>query len=711
MRPLLAISAAAALALTVLSCSPTRKLQEGEYRLWRNVIAYTGEEPDEEVVGSMASYIRQQPGSFIKRAGEEEVVYDSSLVGISIRNLETHLEYVGYFGSKVTASTSFKKKNATVRYDITLGRRYPIHSIDVILPDNPSFREAFAADSANITIHPGDFLSEALVDRESDRSARYLRNAGYYGFNKNYYSFEADTVKVPHEACLKMILSERARGATSDRTLTPSTVRSVTISYPSSYPFREKILREINGIIPGAPYSEKDVDNTYSRLSQVKAFSGVRIRMDQVDSVTLDCAIDLTPARTHGFRIDLEGSTNSSRLIGISPQLSYYNRNFFRGGEQLTLGFLGNFQFNLSDKSQYARELGTSVGIRFPRLLFFPLSLFRGPNLPYTDFSVAYSYQDRPEYMRNTVSASFGYTGRWNERLSYQIIPVRLNLIRMHNVDSEFAASLEGNPYLQNAYLDHFDLGETTALSYTTNSSAFPRTSYHYWRIQFDSSGNLLSLLNPMMKLSEGSRVILGTPYSQYSRIEGTIGRTWTFGRGDGQAIATRFTAGIGFAYGNSGSLPFEKQFYGGGASSLRGWQARAVGPGTAKMYDIFKLPSQTGDLKLEANIEYRFKLFSFFHAATFIDAGNVWDYDMKGLASTSVSENENLFRFKSLPESVAVNWGLGLRLDFSMVLLRLDMGLQLRNPSRDGSKWVAPKDWFGDFKGYAIHFGVGYPF
>ena len=243
-------------------------------------------------------------------------------------------------------------------------------------------------------------------------------------------------------------------------------------------------------------------------------------------------------------------------------------------------------------------------------------------------------------------------------------------------------------------------------LYYTTNTEAIPRTSFFYTRLQFDIAGNMLSLFKPAMrKDANGSGMIWDTPFSQFVRGEITLGRTWIFGKNDGQSIATRLIAGAGYAYGNSSALPFEKHFYEGGANSLRGWQARTVGPGLAPMDKSFVIPNQTGDMRLEANIEYRFDMFWKFAGAVFIDAGNVWTLQ----AGNSEDNKEGLFSWNTFGKSIAANWGAGLRLDFGFLLLRLDLGLKVHDPARY-NRWVRPDLWFKK-DGYALHFGVGYPF
>ena len=300
----------------------------------------------------------------------------------------------------------------------------------------------------------------------------------------------------------------------------------------------------------------------------------------------------------------------------------------------------------------------------------------------------------------------FGYIGNVKNKFFYQAYPIQMNIINLFNLDQEFYKTLANDPFLRNAYQNHFDLGSGGTLYYTTNSAAIPKTTFFYSRLQLDVAGNLLSVFKPFMdKDSNGSGMIWDTPFSQFVRAELTLGRTWVFGKNDGQSIATRLVAGAGYAYGNSSALPFEKHFYAGGANSLRGWQARTVGPGLSALDKSFVIPNQTGDMRLEANVEYRFNLFWKLAGAVFVDAGNVWT--LQG----GDTEDDNLARFNvsTLGESIAANWGAGIRFDFGFLLLRLDLGLRVHDPARE-SKWVRPDQWFKS-DGYALHFGVGYPF
>lgn len=715
--------------MAALSCSTTRVLQDGQYRLAQNKIKVENSKTFNPSI--LEPYLKQRPNSyfifgwnpflniynwsngkgkgwdkFVQKIGVAPVVYDPEMVDSSIENLENHLEYLGYFNSSINSDIAVKKKRVKVIYNVNLGKRYPIKSISYQLPDSCEFTEAFLEDTSALSVKVGDYLSESSLQAETERSSAVLRNKGFYNFNKNYYFFEADTLSVKDSALLTLTVNEYTRNETPKEAapIRKFYINDVKISYPKTLKFRDNILKELTTITPGDVYSADQINRTYSRLSALKVFSSVNIGMTPVDTNLVDCSISLAQSKLQGFKVNLEASVNSTGLFGISPQLSYYHKNIFRGGEWLNLSFMGNFQFKFKDAVR-SNEFGVSAGLSFPKFFPLPYRFFDGA-IPRTDVNLSYNYQSRPEYTRNIISVTYGYNGNFKRRLFYQAYPLQLNIVKIFDIDDKFYNSLVNDPFLRNAYQNHFDLGSGATLYYTTNPENTPKLPQFYTRFQFDIAGNLLSAFKPLMKKnSTGEGMIWNTPFSQFVRGEFTVSKTWYLGKKSRHAIATRFLAGAGHAYGNSRSLPFEKHFYAGGSNSLRGWQARTVGPGLSPRDTSFVIPNQTGDMKLEANIEYRFDMFWKVAGAVFVDAGNVW-----ALKADDTPEGQaSLFRWKDFGKSIAANWGVGLRLDFGFMLLRLDMGMKIHDPSREQS-WVNPGKWLKR-NNFALHFGVGYPF
>ena len=723
------ISILAIILMAALSCSTTRVLQDGQYRLARNKIKIDNSRSFNPSV--LDPYLKQKPNSyfifgwnpflniynwqngkgqlwdrFVQKIGVAPVVYDPDMVDSSIENLRNHLTYLGYYNSTVTSNIAVKKKRVDVTYNVTLGKRYPIKKISYVLPKNEEFSEIFLRDTSNLSIKAGDFLSESALQAETERSCAVLRNQGFYNFSKNYYFFEADTLDVKDSALLQLTINEYTRNETAKdaQPIRKFYINEVQITYPNTLNFRKSILKELTTIRPGDVYSADEINRTYSRLSALKVFSSVNIGMTPVDTNLINCSISLAQSKRQGFKFNLESSVNSTGLFGISPQVSYYHKNIFRGGEWLNLNFMGNFQLKFNDEIR-SNEFGVAAGLSFPKFFPLPYRFFSGA-IPRTDVNLSYNYQSRPEYTRNIISVTYGYNGNLKRRLFYQAYPLQMNVVKLFDIDQKFYSSLVNDPFLRNAYQDHFDLGSGAILYYTTNPDNTPKRPHFYTRLQFDIAGNMLSAFKPIMQKNDsGEGMIWSTPFSQFVRGELTLSKTWFLGKNSKQSIATRLQAGAGYAYGNSTSLPFEKHFYAGGSNSLRGWQARTVGPGLAPMDTSFVIPNQTGDMKLEANIEYRFDMFWKVAGAVFVDAGNVWALK----ADSSEEGQASLFRWQDFGRSIAANWGVGLRLDFGFLLLRVDMGMKIHDPARK-QRWVSPEQWFKR-DNYAVHFGVGYPF
>ena len=708
--------------LTVISCSTTKLLPEGAYRLTANKVAFKGKEkisPKE-----VTQYVRQQPNSnlifgwnpflsiynwsngsgeginaFWEKIGEKPVVFDSTLVGSSRSNIAGHLEYLGYYRAKVDSEVEYRGREAKVKYIIDLGERIPIDTIVYEVPGGEFVRD-FRADSVNISIKPGYHLAEKDLEAETARGASFFRNRGYYDFSKNNYFFEADTLT--ERTTLYYRIRNYARGAVpTDTPLARYRIGKVNISHPADIPFRESLLREFNTIRPGAPYSERMINTTYARLSALKLFNNVSIEMSPSDSAVVDCDIRLSGTDLLGFKANVEASTNSSGLFGFSPQLSFYHKNLFHGGEWLNLGFSGNWQM-MPGARAHSSEFGVSASLSFPRLVGYPVYRMRGENVPRTEIRSSFNYQNRPEYRRSLASLSFGYTGQLRRDWYFQVYPLQFNLVKLYTMSDDFNKLLREYPYLWDTFESHIDAGVGLMLYHTTDAAVVPKTAYHYGRLNLDVSGNAISLLNGVLPVNpEGLKqhLLFGVPYKQYVRAELSLGKVFRFGWNDNNALALHLDAGAGWAYGNSTALPFEKQFYCGGANSMRGWQARTLGPGYEPVSEYFVLPSQTGDFKLEADVEYRFPSFWKLEWAIFAEVGNVWTLNGDDLGKLD------------LPGSLAGDWGIGLRVNLDFILLRLDAGFKVHDPARaEGARWLGPKGWFSP-GGAALHFGVGYPF
>ena len=725
------ISALLSALVLLAGCSTTRALKSGEFLLRKNSVKVNEESFN---ASSLGSYLAQKPNSyllglnpllyvynwagssesgfagFLRRLGTAPVVYDPAKVEESVSSMENHLRYIGFYGSQVESDVRVKGRKVYVTYYVTLGRRFEISAVEYELPSYGTFREDFQADLPNTLVKEGTLLSEENLEKEAERSSHFLRNQGYYGFTKSYYAFEADTLASDGKARLKYAVRDYALGDDPMSALEHKkfTIGDVSFTYPKELKIRPRVLENLNLLRPGAPYSDEAINTTYTRLTNVNMLNGVNVNVTPVSEDKVDCNVVLRAGGLQGFKTNLEASVNSTGLVGISPQLTYYHKNIFHGGEVLNLGLKGNFQFKPNDNVS-SQEVSVTTSLRFPRFIGLPNRIFKGPYIPRTDITASFNYQNRPEFRRSVLASAFIYNGRFSERLFYQFTPLRANISRIFDVSDSFYESLGDNIYLYQIYSDNFDMGLSGMLYYTTDASANPSRPYHYARLSVDLSGNVLSLFNSILPLDQWGtqHLIWGVPYAQYVRGELQLGKTFRFGEKDRHSLALRALVGAGYGYGNSYSQPMDKLFYCGGSTSMRGWQARTLGPGTdTSLAEFFIIPTQLGEWKTEANVEYRFPLVWKFEGALFVDAGNIWDFPTRGAdADDDVSADQFSL------DGIAVNWGAGLRLNFDLILLRIDLGIRLRDPGLDaGKRWVVPERWFTG-SNMALHFGVGYPF
>lgn len=759
------------------SCSTTKILSEDQTRLKSNVVTVVNKKEHPEFQDpTLDNYVRQKSNTyfiktkrggwnpflyisnwtngkgkgwdrFVTKLGQAPVIFDPALMVDSKENITTHLKYLGYYGSSVQALAEIKKQQTVVDYRVTLGKQYPIKAIYYEI-DDPGLAVEIFKDTVNSLIRRGLPLSEDLMERESERSAAYLRDQGYYEFSKNYYFFAADTVSVPDSALLRISVHDYPRGGNPEdavrhrrfyfgkvtvypvsdnlryrasvnrkipQILDTVQYRNLTILYDKKRKIRPSILYKMNRIEPGQLYSESIVNNTYQRMSNLRIYSSVSVELTKTDTNVVDCNIRLIPSKAHGYKVNLEASTNSTGLIGISPTLSYYNRNIFHGGEWLSLSVSGNFQFSVTDDTR-ATEFGANAGLSFPTFVLLPDWMFKNI-IPRTDVEFSYNYQRRPEYTRNMIGANFGWS--WSSQSNkyyFKVVPLQINIVNLPVYSDAFLESLT-NPFVREAYKNHFEFGLGLDVQYTSDPSLNPAGSYFKADFQFDMAGNLLSAFNRFMPTdSSGFRTIWNSPYSQFVRGELSLTYTWKFGRNNKQALAVRGLGGLGYAYGNSVKMPFERLFWAGGSNSLRGWTARSVGPGSSQMDETFSIPNQTGDMRLEANLEYRFPLFSIFRGAVFADWGNVWNLSRTGEHQSmegSTQEEQNAealsyFSFRNMFRTSAFSAGVGLRLDLNFVVVRFDIAAKVYDPATQ--QWPNIRKWF-QRGGYAFQFGIGYPF
>lgn len=703
--------------------------------------------------------------NFKRKVGEEPVLLDMSLTEKSVQNLKTYMNSRGYYASTASfeVDTTRRRHRAYVTYRTRQGQPYRIDTVSYDFRDR-SLKTVIDVDTASTLIRPGDIFDITMLDKERERIAAYLNNRGYYNFSVNNIEYLVDTLGGDRRVGVKMIIKRNltgyddrgrpirdnnavyritqinvlpdynptvARVQRNARMLDTTYYKGLNIISEGRPNVNPEVLYTAIPLTPNGIYDASLVDRTYNEVMSLGYFKSARIAFEELPQVQDDtvylnyagegrvtppsstfeniregylrCYVLCTPTLRQGFNIELEGSTTSS-FYGLSATVGYQNRNLFRGIEALNTAITIGYEHMKAPNAvkRQANEIGLSVGLSFPRFLLpFRLST-RKVNMPRTKVELSFNYQDRPYYRRDLSRATWTYSWRSvNGRYNYQIRPIDLNWINVGYLDESFFNSLR-NEYLRQSYQTQAIVGLSASYVYN-NQNKNINGNATLMRINFESAGNLLNLFERAFshKVEGGYYNILGVRYSQYVRSDISISRKIVLG--EKTALAGRIFAGCGVPYGNSSALPFDRLFYVGGSNSMRGWVARTLGPGNAVVEDT-PYPVQMGDMRLEANLEFRFPIWGMFHGATFLDLGNVW---YLGMDKTQVPA-ESIFHFNRFYKQLGFNTGFGLRLDIKFVILRLDWGIQLHNPNNPaGERWIHNFRW----KNTALNFGVGYPF
>ena len=481
---------------------------------------------------------------------------------------------------------------------------------------------------------------------------------------------------------------------------------------------RLDVLDEANHIEPGQLYNAEAITRTYRALGRLNILKQINIDvrpLGKVDGVLMvDAYVLLQPDKSQTVSVSLEG-TNSEGDLGFGVGLDYTHRNIFKGSEALNAKFKVSYESLSGDLSglinDHYSEYSAQVGIKFPKFKAPLLTEnFKRRIQASTELNTSFSYQRRPAYTRIIAGAGWKYVWRdrgLQNRHTFNLID--LNYVYLPAFDNSFIKDIT-NPLLLYSYEDHFIMRMGYSFYHTNKQPASLlgkqfQTNIYTIRASAETAGNLLyagSKIFGQKREDNDSYKLFGIRYSQYFKAEADYSFTHRFS--ERSSIAFHIGAGVAVPYGNSIVIPFEKRFYAGGANSVRGWGVRTLGPGS---YDSSnsqaKFINQCGDIRLDANVEFRAKLFWVIELAAFIDAGNIW----------TIREYENQpggkFEFGKFYKQLAAAYGVGLRLDFNYFLLRLDMGMKAHNPADGQEKWPLIHPNYK--RDAAFHFSVGYPF
>lgn len=717
------------------SCSASKFISENEYLLDKVELKSTEKGFDAAVLGP---YIKQKANSkwfsifkiplatyslagkdtakwinrTLRNIGEEPVIYDVNQAHQSQSDLLAAMHNMGYMHASVQLDTRTKGKKITATYTITPGQAYFIDNVHYIIDDD-SIANLLKIEQPNSKFHiaKGTKFSVDKLDNIRKRISDYLLNSGFYRFNKDFIQFTVDSAANSQLLDVTMHLYPYRVYNDAPAVFHPR-YKVGRIDYHTDNAngyLRRKIMLNNTALVQNDFFSEQKLQRTYNNFAKLGAVRYTNIQFEEVpDSQVLNTLIELTMNKPSSVSFQPEG-TNTAGDLGAAVSLTYTNKNLFHGSELLRIELRGAYEAIKGLEGyndQNYKEYGIETRLAFPRFVapFLSHSFTRNSQAT-SELSLSWNLQNRPEFHRRVFSAAWRY--RWEEahhNLSYRFDLLDLNYVSMPWISETFKRDYlddEGNrnAILRYNYEDLFIMKLGFGLSYNDGSDAV--------RANVESSGNLLNSLSHIAKFktnSNGQNTLFGIAYAQYAKMD--VDYTHLFKFDEHNTLAAHIGLGIAYPYGNSKILPFEKRYFSGGANSVRGWNVRGLGPGKFKGKDgRIDFINQTGDMKLDFNLEYRTHMFWKLDGAVFVDAGNIWT--LKEYADQPGGK----FTFNEFYKQIAVAYGVGLRLNFDYFILRMDMGMKAINPAYESKAehYALVHPNFG--RDFAFHFAVGLPF
>jgi outer membrane protein assembly factor BamA len=670
----------------------------------------------------------------------------------------------GHFQAETETKIEQNGKKAKIIYTATIYQPYRLDSIN--FPQEPNPLGNILNDAKKETLlKTGAPYNFALLEQERSRLNDFAKEKGYFYFNDKFIIYKVDSTIGNRQMNVYMQVKKQmpdiARKPYRIRNvfLFPNykmgmdTLQSTTklqrigrLEGDSTFyclmedcQFRPEIIARSIFLNPDSLYSADKHEQTLKRLMGLGALKFADIRYKPVDSLGsegyLDAYIQLVPAKRKSLRAELNLVSKSNNFAGPGINISYRNKNTFGGAELLVVRLDGRFETQLSGRNAnekieqpnqqngvYSYEIGAGLEVYVPRFIS-PIKLPRLARkyVPKTVYQGDVRLLSRVNYFKLlSETAQFGYDWQETATKRHRFNPISINYVRLMDTTSLFNEAIGDNPLLKRSFQNQFIFGGNYSFTYQSAAKVDENTKKNKNHIFFngniDIGGNLVYSIQRIFEsrkaTGEEPYTILSEPYAQYARADADFRYYINFNEETHHKIVTRFIAGVGVPYGNADVLPYTKQFFAGGANSIRAFQARSIGPGSYISKDSTSglFYDQTGDMRLEANIEYRFPIYSVFKGAVFADAGNVW------LVKNDPNREGGLFRPKDLIDDIAVGVGAGLRIDVTFFVLRFDVAFPLSKPwLPENERWVAnqvkPQDRNWRRENLVLNIAIGYPF
>lgn len=759
-KPFLFLSAC----LVVASCSTTSRLKPGQY-------LYTGADininPDsaakiddqKQVKKTLESKTRPRPnksllgikykllihnlaadtvkpkgiGNWLKnKIGEPPVLLNDVKIKYNNDVLKSYLISQGYLQADVTGDTVIKGKKGKAIYTANTGIRYKINSV-TFPKDTGNLTHIINLNKDKTLLKVGNFYDLDTYKNERIRIDNDLKESGYFYFSPDHLILQVDSTIGKNLVDVAVSVKRSA----PDAAIKPYTINNINI-YPSYNLRRDSLLRSLQPIQyndfniydnrntfkpklfdrlvffkKGENYNRKDHNQSLNRMVNIGAFQDVRAEFLPIDSFKnnqLNLNIYLTPLKKNSLTFSVTGTSKSNNFVGSEVKLTQTKRNLFRGAEQLDVSISGGFETQVSgiSKGLNSYSFTTEAKLTFPQFIVpFYKPKSTTAFIPKTVASLSYQLLNRgSQYSLNAFKAEFGYNWKENIRKEHTFNPISINYVRASFPDTITRNQLFlENPILRTSLENQFIIGSNYNFSFT-NQMETARRNNMFFNGSVETGGNLWGLF--VSKDGLGRRTLFDQSLTQFIRLETDLRDYFKINKN--LVWASRLNLGYGYAYGNSTTLPFVRQFFAGGSNDIRAFRARILGPGTYKVPENQTFSDQGGDIKMMLNTELRFKIVSVLQGAVFVDAGNIW------LRKEDPLRPGSEFKLSRAFSELAVGTGAGLRIDAQIFVIRLDGAFPIRKPYLpSGQRWVLNEVDFGSKtwrkENFILNIGIGYPF
>ncbi|MDB5251063.1 MAG: surface antigen [Flaviaesturariibacter sp.] len=668
-------------------------------------------------------------GRIGNKLGEPPVLLSQLDLNKNVKVLQNYSENKGFFHAKVSGDTTVKRRRATAVYTVEAGVQYKIKSLR-LESDSTVLTQKIGETMPKSLLKVGQPFDLDVIKTERSRIDAYLKENGFYYFSPEFLLFKVDstvgsnmvdlilTVKPSLPTVAKEVYHINDVVIYSDYSLNTAridTSKAGAKLYKGYYivdkdnKYKPWLFEQSMQFKPGEVYNRADHNLTLSRLINLNLFKYTKNRFEPTpDSPLLNVYYYLTPLPKKSLRAELTGINKSNNSNGTELTVSWRNRNAFRGGEQLSLSaYIGTeIQAGGNRKGYNTYRTGAEATLALPKFLVPFVDLRNaGAFAPRTILQVGFDVLNKNLlYTLNSFRGRYGYTWKEDITKQHEFYPIDVNYVQPFSVTREYDSLAKTNSALRKATERQFILGSTYRFTYDRRLKGLDLINSFYFSGLADVSGNLASLVKRGNVEKGDTAMLFNAPYAQYIKLETDfryyrklgLKSTW----------ANRILIGYGNPYGNSSQLPFIKQFFSGGNSSIRAFRSRTLGPGTYRDTSDY-LVDQTGDIKLEFNTEYRPHISGPLYGAVFVDAGNIW------LKNEDPNRPGSGFSKNYLKE-LAVGAGVGIRLDIVVFVIRLDVAIPLRKPWEQ-NPWVMRQIALSDpvwrRENLIYNLAIGYPF